>query len=79
MTDLIPAAPGWYVDADGELEPVIAWTTATNSEGDNTVLPLVPDNRGLTPWLVNENFIKEFNCKIVYLPNYDPAEEAEPQ
>lgn len=77
MTNLIPAAPGWYVDTDGTLDPVIAWNLSTNSEGDDTLLPYVPDNRGITPWLVKESFIKEFNSTIVYLPNHDPATDSE--
>lgn len=75
MTGFIPAAPGWYVDTDGDLDPVIAWLPATSPEGDDTLLPLVPDGRGLTPWVVNAKFIKDFNCRITYLPNHDPAEQ----
>ena len=77
MPDLIPAVPGWYVDTDGALDPVIAWTRAINSEGDDTLLPVVPDGRGLTPWLVSEGFLKEFNGQIVYLPKHDPGTGSE--
>jgi hypothetical protein len=73
VSDLIPAAPGWYLETAGDLEPVIAWTPAIDSEGKDTLLPFVPDNRGITPWLVTEDFIKKFNGKVVYLPNHDPA------
>lgn len=76
MTDLIPAAPGWYLDTAGDLDPVIAWTTAINSEGDVTLLPLVPDGHGITPWLVKEGFFKEFNCRVVYRPNYAPGADS---
>lgn len=76
MADLIPATPGWYLDTDGNLDPVIAWAHTTNSQGDDILLPLVPDNRGVTPWLVKESFIKEFNCRVVYRPNHDPATDA---
>ena len=74
MTNPIPAAPGWYVEIDGDLDPVIAWVPVADSDGNGTLLPLVPDNRGHTPWLVSEDFLKEFNVRIVYRPNHDPDE-----
>ncbi|MFH9012658.1 hypothetical protein ACH4C6_14870 [Streptomyces sp. NPDC017943] len=81
MTDLIPAAPGWYVhfqgDGAGELEPVIAWQPDTDHEGNPTLLPILPDSRGITPWLVPAQRFAEFELKVVYRPNHDPAEETE--
>lgn len=79
MTDLIPAAPGWYVhfqgDDDRELEPVIAWKAEPDHEGSPTLLPVLPDLRGVTPWLVSAQRFAEFNLKVVYRPNHDPAND----
>jgi hypothetical protein len=72
---MIPAAPGWYVRGDLALDPVIAWQPATTTEGESTLLPIVPDSHGLPPSVMSEDYLKQGHCKIVYLPHYDPADD----
>ncbi|WP_030606291.1 hypothetical protein [Streptomyces achromogenes] len=77
MTDLIPAAPGWYLKTDGDLDPVIAWQPGvqhTSAGGDPTVLlPYIANGPGLAPSLVSAESFERVGWEVVYLPSYDPA------
>lgn len=75
MTDLIPAAPGWYLHsrAVGATDPVIAWMPATEADGSPTLLPFVPNGRGYPPTLVTAKVMEDCEWEIVYRPN--PATE----
>lgn len=74
LMNVIPAAPGWYLQSEtvGATDPIIAWLPATD-EHQPTLLPFVPDGRGFSPTLVDAKALKEHDWQIVYLPNYDPA------
>lgn len=75
MSELIPAAPGWYVRSRNldATDPVIAWTPAVDPDGSTVLLPYVPGGCGYPPEVLG---LKEFpghDWEVVYLPNYDPA------
>jgi hypothetical protein len=78
MSDLIPAAPGWYLRSEpGDATlPIIAWLPSADGDAP-TLLPFVPDNRGCSPTLINlaapEERAQEW--QVVYLPNHDPQRE----
>jgi hypothetical protein len=79
MPDLIPAAPGWYLqETEGgvtSLDPVIAWQTGTHdTDGDATLLPFVDGGTGSPPILMAADSFKYCNRRIVYRPNHDPGE-----
>ncbi|MFD5862612.1 hypothetical protein [Streptomyces chartreusis] len=78
MSDLIPAAPGWYVQSRtlGALDPVIAWTTAPDLDGGTVLLPYVPAGRGFPPEVLDLKAFPRDEWQVVYLPTYDPGEEA---
>lgn len=79
MSNLIPAAPGWYLrsEAAAETIPVIAWVPS--SDGDSpTLLPFVPDGRGCSPTLIDLQGMAEQEWEAVYLPNHDPATGGRP-
>lgn len=75
MTDLIPAAPGWYVQSRtlGAIDPVIAWTTAPDLDGGTVLLPYVPAGRGFPPEPLDLKAFPRDLWEVVYLPNHDPA------
>lgn len=78
MSDLIPAAPGWYVrevDEDGEasLDPVIAWQASTDTDGEPALLPFVDGGPCTTPLLLTAASFEDFSRSIVYRPNHDPG------
>lgn len=79
MSALIPAAPGWYLitwlgDAR-HLDPIIAWTPATDLDGGVVLLPYVNGGRGLPPEIADLKSFERYERSVTYLPNYDPAEE----
>ncbi|MEV7387204.1 hypothetical protein [Streptomyces sp. NPDC091215] len=76
MTDLIPAAPGWYVHSTliGATDPVIAWSPTTN-DGNAALLPYVPNGPGYVPILLTAEQMSDGEWSVVYRPNYDPATE----
>ena len=78
MPDLIPAAPGWYVESRivGAIDPVIAWKPTTDAEDREVLLPYVPDNYGFAPTLIDPKSFEEHGWRVVYLPNHDPATDA---
>jgi hypothetical protein len=77
MTDLIPAAPGWYLKADGDLSPVIAWEPGVqytpDGEDPPVLLPYIANGPGLAPSLVPAESFERVKWEVVYLPNHDPA------
>ncbi|MFD6887151.1 hypothetical protein [Streptomyces sp. NPDC059957] len=77
MTDLIPAAPGWYVhetvDHEIGLDPVIAWYASTDHNGDLILLPYVNGGMHQPPILLTPESFKEWRRHIVYRPNHDPG------
>ncbi|MFD9445912.1 hypothetical protein ACFWBR_35040 [Streptomyces sp. NPDC060006] len=81
MTNLIPAAPGWYLktDDDPDLIPVIAWEPGVQHTNDGTdpdvLLPYIPNGPGLAPSLVRAPAFERANWEVVYLPNHDPAND----
>lgn len=81
MNDLIPAAPGWYVedteDGESSLDPVIAWMAGTDAHGEPTLFPFVDAGPGAPPLLLtNAGFTGlEFARRTVYRPNHDPAND----
>ncbi|MGX1120674.1 hypothetical protein RKD37_006037 [Streptomyces ambofaciens] len=79
MSDLIPAAPGWYLegrDEDGRwLEPIIAWTPGIDLNGDDSLFPYVPGGPGGTPLLIDAQSFKDFSRDVLYRPNHDPAND----
>lgn len=77
MSDLIPAASGWYVRsrALGAIDPVVAWTTAPDLEGSTVLLPYVPNGRGYPPEVLDLKAFPRDEWEVVYLPNHDPATE----
>lgn len=69
MSNLIPAAPGWYLRSEtaGATLPIIAW--APGADGDApTLMPFVPDGRGYSPTLMWPTTLKEEEWQVVYLP-----------
>jgi hypothetical protein len=72
-----PAVPGWYVEEtdDGEtsLDPVIAWTVATDADGE-ILLPAVDAGRGAPPFFLTADSFKYLNRCVVYRPNHDPGQ-----
>lgn len=76
-TQIIPAAPGWYVhetDGDGEsLDPVVAWKVATDKDGDDVLLPFVDAGPGYPPFALTEDSFQFCNRRIVYRPSHDPG------
>lgn len=78
MSDLIPAAPGWYVQSRtlGAIDPVIAWTPAVDLEGSTVLLPYVPAGHGFPPEVLDLKAFPRDTWEVVYLPNHDPGEEA---
>lgn len=79
MTEIIPAAAGWYLEEtdDGEttLDPVIAWKVATNEDGEDILLPYVDGGPGFPPFAHTEESFKGLGRCIVYRPSHDPASE----
>ena len=77
MTDLIPAAPGWYVheidDGEESFDPVIAWKPATDSDGDDILLPYVDAGTGFPPFALTADSFKHCNRSVVYRPAHDPG------
>ncbi len=75
MADLIPAAPGWYVQSHtvGAIDPVIAWTLAPDLDGGTVLLPFVPAGRGFPPEVLDLKAFPRDEWSVVYLPNRDPA------
>ena len=82
MTNLIPAAPGWYVKTgdDRALEPVIAWEPGiqytSDGEDPTVLLPYIPNGPGLAPSLIPAESDERVGWQVVYLPNHDPAQES---
>lgn len=78
MSDLIPAAPGWYVRSRNldATDPVIAWTPAVDSDGGAILLPYVPAGRGYPPEVLDLKAFPRHEWEVVYLPNHDPAVDA---
>jgi hypothetical protein len=75
----IPATPGWYVhetDEDGEtsLDPVIAWKTSTDADGDDILLPAVDAGPGAPPLFLTMASFEYLKRCVVYRPNHDPGE-----
>lgn len=79
MTDLIPAASGWYIRSLDVIDPVIAWAPTVDSDGEAILLPYVPDGPGYPPQALDLKSFPQHAWEVVYLPNYDPAADAEPQ
>ncbi|MEV6833603.1 hypothetical protein AB0N17_03570 [Streptomyces sp. NPDC051133] len=79
MPEIIPAAPGWYVQETAEgkttLEPVIAWLANTDTDGHPELLPFVDGGPGTPPLPLSAEGFTEFDRCIVYRPNYDPGAE----
>ncbi|MDK1344172.1 hypothetical protein QNO09_12835 [Streptomyces sp. 378] len=77
MSDLIPAAPGWYLKADADLTPVVAWQPGTQYTSDGVapavLLPYIANGPGLAPSLVPAESFERVEWEVVYLPNYDPG------
>jgi hypothetical protein len=80
VTDLIPAAPGWYAlynpgddSNDGDLIPVIAWQPGTDDEGNDVLLPVLADFCGVPPRATSADHFAELNIELLYRPNHDPA------
>ncbi|WP_333767732.1 hypothetical protein [Streptomyces sp. IBSBF 2435] len=81
MPQIIPAAPGWYLEEtdDGEttLDPVIAWKVATAADGEDILLPFVDAGPCAPPFAHTEESFESFRRQIVYRPSYDPATEGD--
>lgn len=75
MSDLIPAAPGWYVHSRtlGAIDPVIAWVRAVDLDGGAVLLPYVPAGRGFPPEVIDLKAFPRDEWSVVYRPNHDPA------
>lgn len=76
MTTLIPAAPGWYVqetDEEDGYDPVIAWLSGSDADGEPTLLPFVDGGPCSPPLLLTAEAFKAFRRCVVYRPNRDPA------
>lgn len=79
MSNLIPAAPGWYVretdeeEGDVGYDPVIAWLAASDTDGEPTLLPFVDGGSYSPPLLLTAEAFKAFGRCVVYRPNRDPA------
>ncbi|MFJ4867778.1 hypothetical protein [Streptomyces sp. NPDC088757] len=73
MTDLIPAAPGWYLKTndDPALEPIIAWSPSTGSDGDPILLPYIVNGPGMPPSLIPRDSYEGSGWHAVYRPNHD--------
>lgn len=73
----IPAAPGWYLeetdDDSTSLDPIIAWETATDTDGDDILLPYVSGGPGAAPFLITAVGFEYCNRNVIYRPNHDPA------
>ncbi|MEU7380944.1 hypothetical protein AB0A91_13215 [Streptomyces sp. NPDC042207] len=78
MTNVIPAAPGWYVhetddeDKSVSLDPVIAWKVATAEDGEDILLPFVDAGSYCPPFALTEESFRAFSRHVVYLPNHNP-------
>ncbi|MFF3617727.1 hypothetical protein [Streptomyces sp. NPDC002467] len=83
MADLITAAPGWYVrETDGHtvvMDPVIAWTTSTDEDGDPILLPYVSGGRKTPPILLDAKSFAYWDREVVYQPTYIPEPYEEPE
>lgn len=81
MADLIPAAPGWYVEETDEegtaLDPVIAWILGADVDGEPTLLPFVDGGSCSPPLLLTAGSFESFARHVVYRPNHDPATGSE--
>ncbi|MFK0154614.1 hypothetical protein ACIQVK_21385 [Streptomyces sp. NPDC090493] len=79
MADLIPAAPGWYLrETDGDsvvLDPIAAWTTGVDADGEAVLLPYISGGPTIPPLLINVDDFQYWKRRAVYLPNHDPATE----
>ena len=79
MTDLIPAAPGWYVrETDGEtvtLDPIVAWKPHTDSDDDPVLLPMVGGGPKAPVILLDTDQLDHWDRTIVYRPKHDPGNE----
>ncbi|MER6199816.1 hypothetical protein ABT234_20905 [Streptomyces sp. NPDC001586] len=78
MTDLIPAAPGWYVESDliEALDPVVAWSPTVDSNETPVLLPYVDGGVGFPPFRLSLKDFDEGEWRTVYRPNHDPAQDA---
>jgi hypothetical protein len=83
VTDLIPAAPGWYVeetdDSETCLDPIIAWKPGLGSDGDDILMPFVDGGPGCLPFALTEESFAYFARRVVYRPNHDPDESPTPK
>ncbi|WP_217169622.1 hypothetical protein [Streptomyces sp. AC512_CC834] len=81
MTNLIPAAPGWYlvshIDGSRHLDPIIAWSPAADLDGGAVLLPYVNGGHGFPPEIADLKSFKQLGRSVVYFPNYDPEEAGE--
>jgi hypothetical protein len=83
MTNLIPAAPGWYVaetsvvTENGERlqfrtrRPVIAWHVVDHESG--ALLPIVPNPRAGVVQATVRLDMGTADRRLFYHPNHDPA------
>ncbi|QJS13219.1 hypothetical protein HKX69_30035 [Streptomyces argyrophyllae] len=77
MSEIIPAAPGWYVRTpdDPTLEPVLAWQTAVQHTRDGSdtgvLLPYIPNSAGRAPSLIPAESFERSQWEVVYLPETD--------
>lgn len=80
MSTLIPAAPGWYLKADGDLTPIVAWQAGLqytlDGEDPTVLLPYITNGPGLAPSLVPAESFERGGWEAVYLPNHDPGQES---
>lgn len=74
MTDLIPAAPGWYLrETDGHavvLDPIIAWRPAVDVDGDDILLPFVSGGPKTPAILMDQDALTHWDRTIVYRPSH---------
>jgi hypothetical protein len=79
MSDLIPAAPGWYlvshIGDTPDYDPIIAWSRATDLEGGAILLPWINGGRGFPPEVADLKSFERYERHVDYLPNRDPAAE----
>ncbi|MFE2684042.1 hypothetical protein [Streptomyces mirabilis] len=79
MPDLIPAAPGWYlvshIGDEPDYDPIIAWTSAVDLEGEAVLLPYVPTGRGYPPAIADLKSFDRDERTVAYLPGRDPGSD----
>lgn len=75
-SQIVAASPGWYVEetVDGEtsLDPVIAWMTSVDADG-NILLPAVDAGPGAPPFFLSADSFEHLGRRVVYRPNHDPG------